>query len=127
MEKNTFKITMFHCINALRETDTFTRSDRVVRLVALPCSGMISEVYLLKAFESGADAVALLVCPEDACRHMEGSSRAAKRIKRTQQTLDTIGLGGSRLSIHTLTARDSETVNGILDAITETLTNPVAA
>ncbi|GAB6093815.1 hypothetical protein JCM14469_00670 [Desulfatiferula olefinivorans] len=131
MEKTNTRITVFHCINAFRENTVLDTETRTVRLIKMPCSGMITEVFLLKAFEAGADAVAVLVCPGEACRYMEGSTRASRRIDRTRQVLDDIGLGGFRLSLHTMTSREDGALSGILDEISRTVRpltqNPAAA
>jgi len=34
---------------------------------------------LIKAFETGADGVAIVTCPKNECRHFEGNLRAHKR------------------------------------------------
>lgn len=131
MDKNKAKITVFHCINAFTENTSLENDEREVKIVKMPCSGMTTEVFMLKAFEAGADAVAILVCPEGACRYMEGNMRAVKRVEKTQQVLDEIGVGGARLSIHNLKAKDSEQVNTILDGLMATIKemgkNPAAA
>jgi coenzyme F420-reducing hydrogenase delta subunit len=108
------KITLFHCINAFTERKSLS-TDRVdVTVVKMPCSGMTSEVFILKAFESGSDAVAILVCPEGACRYMEGNLRARKRVERTQKVLDEIGLGGKRLSLHNVKASDKDSAETVI-------------
>ncbi len=74
---------------------------------------MTSEVYLLKAFEAGADAVIVLVCPEGSCRYMEGSIQARKRVTRVKRLLDEIGLEGRRLQIFNI-AHGDEMVLGYI-------------
>ncbi len=95
-------ITVFYCINTLfEEVSLLTGSENNYELktVHLPCSGMVKDVFLLKAFETGADAVVVLVCPEEQCRFVQGSIRARKRVEWVQNLLDEIGLSGRRLSI----------------------------
>lgn len=58
---------------------------------------MIKDVFILKAFECGADGVMIVACPEGKCKRIDGNLRAAKRVARVQQLLDEIGLGGKRL------------------------------
>ena len=124
------KITMFHCINAYTEDPLVESSDFELKIVQMPCSGMTTEVFMLKAFESGADAVVVLVCPPKACRYMEGSLRAEKRVIRTKQILDEIGVGGKRLSLHNVKSGDNDTINQIiketLSVIAELGPNPAA-
>lgn len=97
------KITLFHCINTFGDADDLpidpdgSKESFELKAVKLPCSSMIKDIYLMKAFESGSDAVAVLVCPKDACRYVEGVVRAEKRTAFIRKVLDEIGVGGDRL------------------------------
>lgn len=75
---------------------------------------MVKDVYLLRAFESGSDAVVVMVCPEDQCRYIEGSIRAKKRVNWVRNLLDEIGLGGNRLTLHNISAGDKKTAAQIV-------------
>ena len=103
------KISLFHCINAFSDgrSSPLTGEDGFeIRLVKLPCSSMVKDVYLLRAFEAGADAVVVLVCPEGQCRYLEGNIRAKKRVERLKKLLDEIDFDSRRLSIFNLALGD---------------------
>ena len=127
-------ITLFHCINAFEETSTLKagkENDKFnLKIVKMACSGMTKDIFILKAFEAGADAVIVMVCPEEACRYTEGSIRAAKRVRYVKNLLDEIGLDGKRLSIHNVTMGDEEAVEDIitttLGTVAELGRNPAA-
>ncbi len=96
------KLTLFHCINSFSESSVLALGDKnrfEIDLVKMACSSMVKDVYLLRAFEAGADAVIAFVCPETQCRHIEGSIRARKRVNRAKKILDEIGLDGKRLTL----------------------------
>jgi F420-non-reducing hydrogenase iron-sulfur subunit len=78
-----------------------------LNFVKLPCSSMVKDVFLLRAFEAGADVVAVLVCAEGACRYVEGNLRAKKRVGWVKALLDEIGLDGRRLALFNVTAGDT--------------------
>jgi len=84
-----------------------------LKFVALACSSMVKDVFLLRAFEAGADAVVVLVCPEGACRYVEGNLRAKKRVQWVKDLLDEIGMDGRRLALHNLAS--AEAVPAIVD------------
>jgi F420-non-reducing hydrogenase iron-sulfur subunit len=114
------KITIFHCINAFSEGRSSPLSDGdnfEIRLVKLPCSSMVKDVYLLRAFEAGADAVVVLVCPERQCRYLEGNIRAKKRVERLKILLDEIDFDSKRLSIFNLAIGDDAAVAEIIQKI----------
>ena len=55
--------------------------------------------YLIKAFETGADGVAIVTCPRNECRHFEGNLRAHKRAEAVESLLEEIGLGAGRMAV----------------------------
>jgi F420-non-reducing hydrogenase iron-sulfur subunit len=127
------KITLFHCINSFNESASLplTGGDNFeIKTVRLPCSSMVKDVFLLRAFEAGADGVLVLVCPEDQCRYVEGSIRAKKRVAWVQNILDEIGLDGRRLSISNISAGDEaaagQSIKEILSIVTDLGPNPAA-
>ena len=111
------RITIFHCINTFNGAMAMPRGDdddTELNLIKLPCSSMVKDVFLLRAFEAGADAVMVLVCPEGACRYVEGNLRAKRRVQRVQNVLDEIGLGSRRLSLFNVAPGDEETISRIV-------------
>ena len=101
---NTFKsqITLFHCINAYTpDNPLFPAPDDPfdLKIVHMPCSGMTKDIFMLKAFEAGADGVIVLVCPKERCRYAEGSARAKKRVQKTREILEEIDIEGHRIVI----------------------------
>jgi F420-non-reducing hydrogenase iron-sulfur subunit len=109
------KITVFRCINALNGIELPERENCEIQSIKLPCSSMTREIFLLKAFESGADAVVVLVCPLGSCRYLEGNIRAAKRVKRVKKLLDDIGIDGRRLNIYNIPHGSKTALIEILD------------
>jgi|SRR4030043_1009531 len=113
--ENMPKITLFHCINSFRQTTGLMFKGCEVKVIKMPCSSMIKDIYLLKAFEAGADAVLVFVCPENSCRYAEGSIRAKKRVQWVSNLLDEIGMDGKRrLSIFNTIAGDDKAVETII-------------
>ncbi len=112
------KISVFHCINVFDEGEALVpqgRQDATFEFVKLPCSSMVKDVFLLRAFEAGADAVVVLVCPEGACRYVEGNLRAKKRVGWVKNLLDEIGLDGRRLGLFNAAHEDAAAVGQIIE------------
>ena len=103
-----FVVTIFHCINTFSELGALPLSEDgfEMRSIKLPCSSMVKDIFLLQAFEAGADAVIVLTCPEGECRYVNGNIRARKRVERLKNLLDEIGLDGRRLSIFNVSSAD---------------------
>lgn len=127
------KITLFHCINSFDESASLSLTSEnnfEIKIVRLPCSSMVKDVFLLRSFESGSDGVLVLVCPEDQCRYVEGSIRAKKRVEWVQNMLDEIGLDGRRLSIRNISSGNKAATDKIIQETVAVLTdlgpNPAA-
>jgi coenzyme F420-reducing hydrogenase delta subunit len=114
------KITVFYCINTFGNGGPVSLTDGEeceFRLVKLACSSMVKDVFLLRAFEAGADAVIVLVCPEGQCRYVEGNLRAYKRVMWVKKLLDEIGIDGNRLSLVNLSSEDKEAAAQIVEKV----------
>ena len=123
------KITLFYCINAFMESAPVFEGC-IIKTVKMACSSMTKDIFLLKAFEAGADAVLVFACPEKLCRYVEGGIRARKRIEWTKHLLDEIGIDGRRLAIFNTDIKDREAAAKIIretiELINELGTNPAA-
>jgi F420-non-reducing hydrogenase iron-sulfur subunit len=70
-----------------------------VKVISLPCSGKLDILYLVKAFETGADGAAVMICKEGECRYLEGNMRARKRAEVVEKMLKEVGLGEGRVTV----------------------------
>ena len=113
-------ITIFHCINTFSEAEVLDLSgdNCEIRSIKLACSSMVKDVFLLRAFEAGADAVLIFACPEGECRYISGNKRAKKRVERVKKLLDEIGLDGRRLALFNVYANNTDAIK---QAINDTL------
>jgi coenzyme F420-reducing hydrogenase delta subunit len=103
MNENPLKLCLFYCSNSLdggvaRQSTTHMGEDEWTA-VSLPCSGKVDLLYLLKAFEKGADGVMLLTCPQGDCQFLEGNLRARKRCGAVAAILEEAGLGKEHIRV----------------------------
>ena len=75
-----------------------------IKIIKIPCTGKIDVMYLLSAFEKGADGVIVAGCEEGSCHFINGNIRAKKKVQYTKNILDEIGIGGERLEMYNLSA-----------------------
>ena len=118
--KEKYRITLFHCINTVMDGDVAPAvpgDDLELKTVKMACSSMVKDVFLLRAFEAGSDAVVVMVCPEGQCRYVEGNARARKRVAWVQGLLDEIGLGAARLAVHPVAAGDTAAAEKIIGKV----------
>jgi len=109
------RITVFHCFTALQDTAALEGSDYEIQGIKMPCSSISREVFLLRAFEAGADAVVVLVCPVNSCRYVQGNIRTEKRVSRVKKLLDEIGIGGRRLNMYNIVQGDEAAARRIIE------------
>jgi len=116
-----YKITIFYCINICQNDDFLPSADDnqiEFRINKLPCSLMVKDLFFLKAFESGSDAVLVFTCADNACRNLEGNKKADKRVARTKKLLSEAGLNEYHLEIYKIKSGDSKSMDKFIsDAI----------
>jgi coenzyme F420-reducing hydrogenase delta subunit/Pyruvate/2-oxoacid:ferredoxin oxidoreductase delta subunit len=77
-----------------------------VKTIDVLCSGKVDALYLLKAFEFGADGVFVAGCLVGACHNDKGNVHAGQRVAYVKKLLDEIGLGGARLEMFNMSPAD---------------------
>ncbi len=87
-----------------------------VQMVRIPCTGRISKALLFKAFEMGADGVALVGCSPGTCRYGSGTVSAEKNTADTRAILDLLGVGGRRMGLATFLPDEAEALERFLAA-----------
>jgi len=78
-----------------------------VRVVKLLCTGKVDVLYLLEAFNCGADVVMVSGCEIGDCHFLEGNLRAKERVEYAKTLLDELGLGAERLEMFHIGASDA--------------------
>lgn len=75
-----------------------------VHIVLVPCSGRVDDLFILKAFENGADGVYVAGCEEGSCHFVSGNLRVKKRIAALKKLLNEIGIEPERLDMFHISA-----------------------
>lgn len=102
MKNKSPRIYLFHCATSFdhRElTRSFSQHPNDTRVISMPCSGKLDILYLTKAFDTGADGAAIMICKEGECRYMEGNFRAKRRAQAIDELLQEAGLAGGRIKV----------------------------
>jgi len=118
METKPTKIVVYHCRN-LRlfnngDQKVFVRSRPGVKLVAIPCSGKVEAHHLPQTLAGGAQGALVLACAEKACKYLEGSMRAHKRVDYARLWLEKIGIEPERLEFIHLPPMDCDALDDVL-------------
>ncbi len=94
-----------------------------VRLVRFPCTGRMSPLMILRAFEQGADGVLVSGCHPGDCHYVEGNLVARRRLTLFRSLMDFIGLDLRRLHFAWVSAAEgnkwAQVVNEVTSAVRE--------
>ncbi|MBN2137471.1 MAG: hydrogenase iron-sulfur subunit [Sedimentisphaerales bacterium] len=92
-----------------------------VRIIRLPCTGKADALYLMKAFEDGADGVFVAGCMEGECHFLRGNLRAKKRVDYVKKLLREVGINPQRIEMFNL----SSAMGGRFAEIVEEMTQRI--
>jgi coenzyme F420-reducing hydrogenase delta subunit len=90
-----------------------------LRIIRLPCTGKLDTLFLLKAFEKGADGVLVAGCLEGSCHFISGNLRAKKRVLAVKNLLERLGIEKERLEFFNLSSAQGERFAQIAREMTE--------
>jgi len=92
-----------------------------IRIIRVMCSGRVEPVFILNAFENGADGVLVAGCHPGDCHYRSGNQHAEKRIEKTKKLLDLLGIGSDRLRLEWISAAEGEKFASVIKDFTEKL------
>jgi coenzyme F420-reducing hydrogenase delta subunit len=99
LKNQSLKITLFYCSNSITADEISYCSTKLegieLNLISLPCSGKVSQQYLLKTIETGSDGSILLTCRFGECKFIQGNFRAQKRVDAVDDLIFESGLNRS--------------------------------
>jgi len=91
------------------------------RLIRVPCTGRIDPVFIIKAFEKGADGVLVSGCHPNDCHYNTGNFHARRRWIFFRQLLDFVGIDSSRLYFSWVSASEGkkwvDVVDGVINSV----------
>lgn len=89
-----------------------------VRMIKLPCTGRIDPVFIIKAFEKGADGVLVSGCHPGDCHYNAGNFHARRRWIMFHKLLDYLGIDESRLHFSWVSASEGKKFVDVVNAFT---------
>jgi len=91
------------------------------RLIRVPCTGRIDPVFVIKAFENGADGVLISGCHPGDCHYNAGNFHARRRWRLFKTLLDFVGIDSTRLHFSWVSASEGkkwvDVVDGVIDEV----------
>ncbi len=92
-----------------------------VKVMRVMCTGRVDPAFIMKAFEYGADGVALVGCRMDDCHYTDGNKKAQKSVEGLQKVLRYVGLGENRLRTEWISASEKNKFHHLVNSMTQEL------
>jgi len=92
-----------------------------VKVIRVMCSGMVNPIYVLKAFEGGADGVLVAGCHLTDCHYIEGPVKCDAMVDSLRKVLHVLGLEDERLRREMIAASEGVVFARIITEMVEQL------
>ena len=87
--------------------------------VRVMCSGTVSPLHILKAFQMGADGVLVTGCHIGECHYLKGNYMTAKRLPVLRELLSFIGISPERLRLEWVSASEGDKFASVVTEFSE--------
>ena len=87
-----------------------------VKIIRVPCSCRVNPMFILRAFQRGADGVILCGCHPGDCHYSEGNYHTRRRMTVLKSLLDFLGIDGRRLQLSWVSASEGKKWAEVVDA-----------
>ena len=84
------------------------RQPENIRIIRVPCSGRVNPLFILKAFNLGADGVLISGCHPNDCHYREGNFYARRRFEFLKEFLPFIGIDKNRFNYQWVSASEAQ-------------------
>src|SRR3989338_536535 len=90
-----------------------------VRIVRFLCTGSLDPLFIVKAFENGADGVLISGCHPGDCHYVQGNLFARRRLSVFRALMDFLGLDNRRLHFAWVSASEGAKWSRLVDEVTK--------
>jgi len=92
-----------------------------VRVIKIPCTGRFDPLFMLKAFERGADGVLVSGCHPGDCHYAEGNYNARRKFTVFRSLLEFMGVDMNRVWFSWISASEGAKWVDTIQKFTETI------
>ena len=90
-----------------------------MRVIRVMCSGSVNPLYILRAFQSGADAVLVSGCHPGDCHYIKGNLYARRRFALLRNLLSFIGVDPRRFQVSWVSASEGDKFAAVVKEVIE--------
>jgi coenzyme F420-reducing hydrogenase delta subunit len=92
-----------------------------IRIIRVPCSARVDPLFVVKAFQQGADGVLMLGCHPGDCHYAEGNYHTRRRLALLKPFLDYLGVEPGRLHLDWVSASEGKRFAEVVTRFTDDL------
>ncbi|MSS09180.1 hydrogenase iron-sulfur subunit [Clostridium sp. WB02_MRS01] len=92
-----------------------------VKIIRVPCSCRVNPLFILRAFEKGADGVILAGCHPGDCHYSTGNYYTRRRMALLFDMLDYLGIERERTRVEWISAAEGAKFSTTMNAFTQTI------
>ena len=88
-----------------------------IRIIRVPCSGRINPLFIIKAFQEGADGVLVSGCHPGDCHYISGNLVARRKFALLKKYLQYIGIEPERVHFSWVSASEGNLFASLVDKV----------
>ena len=92
-----------------------------IRIMRVPCSGRVDPLFIMKAFQQGADGVLVAGCHPGDCHYSEGNYVARRRYAVMHKLLEYAGIEKERVRLEWVSASEGARWARVVNEFTDTV------
>ncbi|MBP5083673.1 MAG: hydrogenase iron-sulfur subunit [Methanomicrobium sp.] len=92
-----------------------------IRAIRVMCTGRVDPLFIMKAFNDGADGVLVSGCHFGDCHYLEGNYKCAKRMFLMKNVLKNIGVNDKRLRMTFVSASEGAKWGVVMNDVINTI------
>jgi len=92
-----------------------------IRAIRVMCTGRVDPLFIMKAFQDGADGMLISGCHFGDCHYLEGNYKCAKRMFLVKNVLKNIGLNDKRLRMTFVSASEGAKWGMVMEDVVKTV------
>ena len=92
-----------------------------IKIIRVPCSCRVNPLFVLRAFQRGADGVIVAGCHPGDCHYTSGNYHARRRMTLLFSMLDYLGVENGRTRVEWVSAAEGNKFAAVMNSFAETI------
>jgi len=93
-----------------------------VKIIRVPCSCRVNPLFILRAFQRGADGVIMCGCHPGDCHYSTGNYHTRRRMTMLFSMLNYLGIESARTRVERVSAAEGARFKSVMDSFVDDIT-----